>query len=92
MGINKLLSKDKINLYIKELEDKTYTIHSDLSEMENDARLLDALKQDKIDIEHDGFLCVCPSESVLPNFKCDSRCDKDYTLQKECWKEALKDD
>lgn len=83
---------EKVNLVIKDIEKETFDVFSDTNYIQDRRTLLSAFNRRPIDFTHEGFYACCPSEDLLPNFKCDNRCDKDYTLQLECWKDALKDD
>jgi hypothetical protein len=82
--------KEKIDFIINALESETYSIYADSSEIDNSRNVVEALKKDPLDLKDKRLYDRCPT--MLPNFKCDGRCEKDYTLQLECWKEALQDD
>lgn len=86
--------KEKVNLIIKDIENESYSVYSDVSEIEDRRNLLKALEQNHLSFNNKGFYGGCP-HNFLPGFKCDERCCKDYKsykLRLECWEEALKDD
>lgn len=90
---NMLLTQEqKIEKVIEALESERYTLGGDFQTMMNRADLLEAFKEKPIDFTNVAFYCVCPDEGLCPNFHCDERCDKDYTLQLKCWEEALRSD
>ena len=61
------------------MESETYSIYSDISEIDNGRNVVDALKKEPLDLEDNRFYDRCPT--MLPNFKCDGRCKKDYRIQ-----------
>lgn len=85
-----MIKKEKIDFIINDLERETYSIYADLSEIDNSRNVVEALKKEPLDLKDKRLYDRCPT--MLPNFKCDGRCEKDYTLQLDCWKEALQDD
>lgn len=86
----KMNQKEKVNFIINELEGEKYSVYSDISEIENSKNVLDVLKKEPLNISDKRLYDKCPT--MLPKFQCDRRCEEDYKLQLECWKEALQDD
>lgn len=82
--------KEKVKFLINKIEKENYTIYSNTSEIDNMRNVLNALKKEPLNLEDERLYDECPT--MLPNFKCDGRCEKNYKLQLECWKDALKDD
>lgn len=85
-----MIRKEKIDFIINDLESETYSIYADPNEIDNSRNVVEALKKEPLDLKDKRLYDRCPT--MLPNFKCDGRCEKDYTLQLDCWKEALQDD
>lgn len=87
-----MTATEKVERVINKIEGYSFNVCSNLDDIYNLKDLLRALEKQPLDFSDINFCSVCPTSNWLPNFKCDERCDKDWKLQGECWRDALKDD
>jgi len=87
-----MTTAEKVERVINKIEGYSFNIYSDENDLSDLKDILRALKRQPLDFNDIDFCSMCPTSAWFPDFECDERCIKDWKLNGECWRDALKDD